>query len=368
MTVDVPTTEVSAAAYTIPTEVPEADGTFAWESTTMVLVQAGAGGHRGIGWTYGPAAAADLVRGQLSDIAVGRSAMDVTGTFMAMVRSIRNVGRSGIGGQAISAIDMALWDLKARLLDLPLHRLLGNVHSAIPIYGSGGFTNHDQSRMVRQLNHWTNGLGARAVKIKIAESTGARVDRDLDRMRSARETIGPDVDLMVDANGGYQRKQAIGVMRDAADLNVVWFEEPVSSDDVDGLRSVRDAVDADVTAGEYGYDTYYFRRLCEARAVDCLQVDASRCGGVTGWLSAAAVAGSYGLDISGHCAPYLHRHAAAATPNVRHLEWFHDHARIERTSFDGADQPLDGMLHTDAGRPGNGLAFRSPDMERYRVL
>src|SRR6202035_4293652 len=141
--------------------------------------------------------------------------------------------------------------------------------------------------------------------------------------------IGPDAELFVDANGGYTRKQAVRMALAMADQDVTWFEEPVSSDDLDGLREVRDQVTPDVTAGEYGYDLVYFARMVDAGPVDCLQIDVTRCGGITEWLRAAAVAAARGLQVSGHCAPNLHAHVAAAAQNFRHLEDFHDHVRIE---------------------------------------
>ncbi|HNM85811.1 MAG: enolase C-terminal domain-like protein [Mycobacterium sp.] len=359
--------ELSAGAYTIPTDGPEADGTLAWDRTTLVVVEARWADVVGIGWTYGSPACADVIHDLLADAVLGRSAFDVAGCFDAMVKAIRNVGRSGIGGQAISAVDVALWDLKARILDAPLHHLIGAVHDAVPVYGSGGFTTYDAGRLREQLSSWANELGIPRVKIKIGESCGTRVDRDLARMAQARDVVGDDVELYVDANGAYGRKQAVRVMHQAADLDIRWFEEPVSSDDLAGLAEVRAAVSADVAAGEYGYDTYYFRRMCESGAVDCLQADASRCGGITGWLQAAAVAAAHGLQISGHCAPHLHAAAAMATPNLRHLEWFHDHARIEMSYFDGAVLPLDGLMRLDATRSGHGLALRREALESYQV-
>jgi L-alanine-DL-glutamate epimerase-like enolase superfamily enzyme len=205
------------------------------------------------------------------------------------------------------------------------------------------------------------------VKIKIGESWGSRPERDLKRMGQAREAVGSDVELFVDANGGYVCKQAIRVMAAAADLDVRWFEEPVSSDDLAGLRLVRDAVRPDVTAGEYGYDLAYFARMCTAGAVDCLQADVSRCGGVTEWLRVAAVAAAHGLQISAHCAPHLHAAVAAATPNLCHLEWFHDHVRIEQMFFDGALDPSGGVLRPDPHAPGHGLTLRSAAAQVYRV-
>ncbi len=358
---------VDVAVYTVPTQGPEADGTLAWDATTMVLVTVRSGDTTGLGWTYGPTACATMITDKLAGVVIGRDAMNVGGCFDAMIKAVRNASRPGAVGYAISAIDIALWDLKARLLDLPLHQLLGAVRTEVPVYGSGGFTTYDESQLTYQLTHWAIEQRIPRVKIKIGESWGTDPMRDLNRIRQARTVIGDGAELFVDANGGYTRKQAIRVMAAAADCDVRWFEEPVSSDDLDGLREIRDAVSADVTAGEYGYDLYYFRRMCAAGAVDCLQVDASRCGGITEWMRAAAVAASFGLQISGHCAPHLHAHAAAATPNLRHLEWFHDHVRIESMFFDGTLDPTGGTIRLDAVAPGNGLALRTSDAAEYRV-
>lgn len=358
---------VEASVYTVPTDAPEADGTLSWDSTTMVLVQVKAGDACGTGWTYGAPACAAVVTDKLAGIVRGRDAMDVGGAFEAMVRAVRNDGRQGAVGYAISAVDVALWDLKARLLGLSLPRLLGAVRAEVPVYGSGGFTAYDERQLRDQLSGWALEQRIPRVKIKIGESWGAAAGRDLERMAQARKVVGPETELFVDANGGYGRKQAIRVMAAAADLDVRWLEEPVSSDDLEGLREVRDAVRPDVTAGEYGYDLYYFRRMCAAGAVDCLQADVSRCGGITEWLRVAAVAASYGLEISGHCAPHLHAAVASAVPNLRHLEWFHDHVRIESKFFDGALDPSGGVIRPDPDAPGLGLTLRAADAERYRA-
>ncbi|SES49520.1 L-alanine-DL-glutamate epimerase [Pedococcus cremeus] len=357
---------MQVSAYTVPTDAPEADGTLAWDSTTLVLVQVLAAGTVGTGWTYAPVAAARLVEELLTPVVCGADAFDVPGVSQSMIRAVRNAGRPGLASYAIGAVDVALWDLKARLLGIPLHRLLGSVRSEVPIYGSGGFTAYDQAQLAHQLEGWVQ-QGIPRVKIKIGESWGTRPERDLERMRHSRELIGAEVELFVDANGGYTAKQAVRVMRAAHDLDIRWFEEPVSSDDHAGLGQVRAAVDADVAAGEYGNDLYYFRRLCETGAVDCLQADASRCGGITEWLRAAAVAASFGLDVSGHCAPHLHVHVAAATANLRHLEWFHDHVRIESMFFDGTLDPRGGTLTPDDDAPGHGLTLRTADVAQYRV-
>jgi L-alanine-DL-glutamate epimerase-like enolase superfamily enzyme len=364
---DTPIESVEAAVYTVPTDAPEGDGTLTWDSTVMTLVQVRAGDVTGTGWTYGSAACGAIVTGKLAGIVRGRDPMDPGGAFEAMVRAVRNDGRPGAVGYAISAVDVALWDLKARLLGLCLPRLLGAVRTEVPVYGSGGFTTYSDRQLQDQLSGWALEQRIPRVKIKVGESWGTAAGRDLERMAQARKVIGDETELFIDANGGYGRKQAVRVMAAAADLDVRWFEEPVSSDDLDGLREVRDSVRADVTAGEYGYDLTYFRRMCAAGAVDCLQADVSRCGGITEWLRVAAVAASFGLEISGHCAPHLHAAAATAVPNLRHLEWFHDHVRIESMFFDGALDPAGGTVRPDPDAPGLGLTLRASDVERYRT-
>jgi L-alanine-DL-glutamate epimerase-like enolase superfamily enzyme len=358
---------VRASSYTVPTDAPEGDGTLAWDATTIVIVVIGCDGKLGTGWTYAPAACAAIVTDLLAPLVVGRSAMDVSGAWEAMVRAVRNAGRVGMIGYAISAVDIALWDLKARLLQLPLQNLLGAVRQDVPVYGSGGFTTYDDAQLQRQFGHWVQEQGIPRVKMKIGESWGTNPTRDLARMRAARRIIGDDVELYVDANGGYARGQAIRVMQQAAELDIGWYEEPVSSDDLVGLRQVREQVRPDVAAGEYGYDLFYFRRMCSDETVDCLQADASRCGGISEWLRVAAVAASHNLGLSGHCAPHLHAHVAAAIPNLRHLEWFHDHVRIESMFFDGTLDSTGGVITPDPDAPGNGLSLKYDDVQQYRI-
>jgi L-alanine-DL-glutamate epimerase-like enolase superfamily enzyme len=358
---------VDARAYTIPTDAPEADGTATWQSTTLIVVRVHAAGMTGTGWTYGSAGCAALVDELLAGVVSGRDALAVPGAWAAMVRAARNATRAGAVGYAISAVDVALWDLKARLLNVPLAALFGIVHDAVPVYGSGGFTTYTDEQMVRQLTGWVRDQRIPRVKIKIGESWGADETHDLARIARAREVIGPDTELYVDANGGYQRKQAVRIGRALAEWDVRWFEEPVSSDDLDGLREVRDRVDTDVTAGEYGTDINYFRQMCAHDAVDCLQIDATRCGGYTEWLRSAAVAASFGLTVSGHCAPNLHAPVAAAIPNLRHLEWFHDHVRIESLLFTGSLDPAGGAVMPAPDRPGHGMALAEDAADRYRV-
>ena len=359
--------EITTAVYVIPTDAPEADGTLAWDATTMVLARASAGTEQGIGWSYAAAAAQSVITDVLAGVVVGRSALDVPGAAEAMTRAVRNIGRPGIAATAISAVDIALWDLKSRLLGCPLTQLLGQAHDSVPVYGSGGFTSYDDGQTREQLAGWVEKDHIPRVKIKIGESWGAREDRDLERVALAREVIGPDTELYVDANGGYGAGQAVRVAHRMAESGVSWFEEPVSSQDLAGLAAVRRQVLPDVAAGEYSWSLADSARLIAAGAVDCLQLDVTRCGGVTEFLRGSALAAAHNLQVSGHCAPNLHARVGAAVPNLRHVEYFHDHQRIERLLFDGALDPDGGALTPDPGQPGLGLSLREHDADHYRV-
>jgi L-alanine-DL-glutamate epimerase-like enolase superfamily enzyme len=354
-----PVEAVSAAAYTIPTDRPESDGTFAWDSTTMVVVEVRAGDETGIGWTYAPAAVEGLVTGLLAPAVEGTNALDTGVAHRAMRGALRNTGEQGAGGMALSAVDVALWDLKAKLLELPLASLLGRAHAEVPVYGSGGFCSYSLDELREQLGGWV-AEGIPRVKIKV----GREPAEDVERVRAAREAIG-DAELFVDANGALTVKQALRFAEQYAELGVTWFEEPVRSQNLDGLRLLRDRAPAgmDVAAGEYAATPLELRAL--ASVVDCLQADATRCGGITGLLAAGAAADAHELDLSGHCAPTIHTHALAAVPRLRHLEWFHDHVRIERMLFEGFVEPEGGCVRPDPERPGLGVDFRRADAGRY---
>lgn len=353
--------ELEVGVYTIPTDAPEADGTLSWDETTIVVVHAFAGGQYGLGYTYADPSAATLIATKLSGIARGADVMSPEATWSEMVKSIRNLGRPGISSMAIAAVDTALWDLKARLLGLPLCTLLGAVRDRAPVYGSGGFTSYSRDQLAAQLERWAR-MGIPMVKMKI----GSEPAVDPTRVRAAREMIGPDVELFVDGNGAYARKQALALAeRFAEDAQVTWFEEPVSSDDLQGLALLRDRAPAGmaIAAGEYGYALEYFDRL--AGAVDVLQADVTRCAGITELRRVDALCRARNIPLSLHCAPSLHLHPALALDAFVHVEYFHDHERIERLLFDGFREPIDGALAPDLDQPGNGLDLKRSDAQRY---
>jgi L-alanine-DL-glutamate epimerase-like enolase superfamily enzyme len=355
---------LEVSAYKIPTDGPESDGTLEWDSTTLVLVEVSAGNVTGLGFTYSSESAARLIHEKLKKIVVGRDAMDVQGAWELMVQTIRNLGRGGISSMAIAAVDVALWDLKSRLLQIPLVKLLGQTRASISAYGSGGFTSYSIERLQQQLGGWAKD-GLLCVKMKI----GREPKDDITRVRAAREAIGTDTKLFVDANGAYSRKQALAQAEAFAQYGVTWFEEPVVSGDLSGLRLIRNRAPAPmvIAAGEYGYDSVYFRRMLESCAVDVLQADATRCAGITGFMQAGALCEAFLTPLSAHTAPSIHQHPCCALGRARNVEYFFDHYRIEQMLFDGAAKAVQGQLTPDLSRPGLGLEFKRADAQRFAI-
>jgi L-alanine-DL-glutamate epimerase-like enolase superfamily enzyme len=356
---------VEVTTYRIPTDTPsESDGSYEWSSTTMVLVELTGGGRSGIGYTYADTSTATLIRDTLSPIMRGMNALAIGEIWTTLVAAVRNIGRTGIASMSISAIDTALWDLKAKCLDLPLVSLLGAARESAPVYGSGGFTSYDTRDLCDQLSGWVSD-GIPRVKMKIGRDSRA----DIERVAAARKAIGDAAELFVDANGAYERKHALAQAERFAASRVTWFEEPVYHRDVDGLRFVRDHAPPgmEISVGEYGYAPSTFAALIQAGAVDVVQADASRCEGITGLLIVDGLCEATATPLSTHCAPSLHAHVACAAKRVRHVEYFYDHARIEHLFFDGALTPRNGALHPDLSRPGFGLEIKTADVKKYAL-
>jgi L-alanine-DL-glutamate epimerase-like enolase superfamily enzyme len=353
------------SAFTVPTKSPESDGTLKWDKTTLVLVHIHAGGRIGIGFSYADVATALLIEKTLAPKIEGLDALATGAAWNTMVQAIRNLGRPGICSMAIAAVDNALWDLKGKCLGVSVASLLGLVRPEIMAYGSGGFTSYSDQELVDQLAGWAQ-EGLHAVKMKIGRDPAA----DIQRVKLAREAVGSEVALFVDANGAYTRKQALFLARRFAESGVTWFEEPVSSDDLEGLRLLRDQGPEGmaIAAGEYGYDALYFRRMLAAEAVDVQQADATRCAGITGFMQADALCESHSMPLSAHCAPSIHAHVCCAAQRAINTEYFFDHVRIEKMAFEGAIEAKAGVLRPDLSQPGFGLVWKEPDMCQFQVF
>jgi L-alanine-DL-glutamate epimerase-like enolase superfamily enzyme len=235
-----------------------------------------------------------------------------------------------VAALAISAVDIALWDLKSRLLELPLSSLLGRFREAAPVYGSGGFCSYADDRLAEQMRGYVD-QGIRRVKMKV----GREPEADPHRCAIVRDAVGDDVELYVDAN-----------------------------DDLEGLRYVRDRAPSGqvVAAGEYAWDLPAVARMIPA--VHVQQVDVTRCGGITNFLRAGALCQAHQVPLSAHCAPNLSAHVCCAVQTLAHIEYFHDHVRIENLLFEGTLTPERGALRPEIGRPGHGLQVREDALDR----
>jgi L-alanine-DL-glutamate epimerase-like enolase superfamily enzyme len=356
--------DIQAAAYTFPLDRPESDGTLEWSATTMVLVTVRAGGKTGIGYSYVSAAAITVVYDFLKPAIVNRNVMNVNELHAAMTSAIRNQGQCGIAMMALSAVDIALWDLKAKVLEIPLYTLLSPAKGKIDVYGSGGFTSYSKGELQHQLAQWVED-GIPKVKIKI----GRDIESDVKRVTWSRQAIGNYTELYVDANGAYSAKQALAQSKLFEASGVTWFEEPVVASDHKALNFLRKQVSPlmRIVGGEYGFSLSDFLSMLVDETVDVLQADATRCGGITGFVNAGRLAEAFHTPLSSHCAPTIHIGAAMSLTNFSVLEYFHDHVQIESKYLDGFVIPQEGSLKPDPSRPGLGIEFKWQDAARFKV-
>jgi L-alanine-DL-glutamate epimerase-like enolase superfamily enzyme len=362
---DVVIDKVEVSAYEIPTATDEeSDGTLVWDSTSVVVVQVSGGEQTGLGYTYCHPAAGQIIESKLAGILDGADALTPQVVWAQMQAQARQMGHAGIAAMAISAVDVALWDLKAKLLGVCLADALPRYRESTPIYASGGFCNYTDEQLREQVAGWSE-AGFRSMKIKV----GREKLRDPDRIDAVREVAGPGVELMVDGNGAYGVEEAMLWGECFRDQGVTYFEEPISSDDLDGLADVRRRAPAGlaIAAGEYGWNLPYCQRMLDARAVHILQADVTRCGGLTNLLRIDGLTKARNLPFSAHCAPAISAHACCAMETAVHIEYFFDHYRIESLLFDGTLDPDAGKLLPDRSRPGLGLELKEADARRYEV-
>jgi L-alanine-DL-glutamate epimerase-like enolase superfamily enzyme len=357
---------VDVSAYEIPTATDqESDGTLVWDSTTIVVVELQCGGHTGLGYTYGHPSVGSVVESKLAGALEEADPLMPQRAWAEMQMQARQLGHAGIAAMAISAVDVALWDLKAKLLGVCLADLLPRYRDSVPIYASGGFCNYSPDELREQVQGWIDD-GFRSVKIKVGRDAKA----DPERVGLVRSVAGPDAEVMVDANGANNPQDAVlWARRYREEFGVSYFEEPVSSQDLRGLAYVREHAPAGlaVAAGEYGWNLPYFQQMLDSDAVHILQADVTRCGGITNMLRVDGLCKARNLPFSAHCAPAISAHVCCGMESVVHIEYFFDHYRIESLLFDGTLDPEAGLLTPDRSRAGLGLELKRADARRYQV-
>lgn len=346
---------------TIPPVPPGAKG----RTGLFVHVHTDAG-VSGLGLTGGLRATRALIHEHLADVLVGRDPFETERLWEALFWRVRGYGRKGLAFQAVSALDIALWDLKAKALELPLYRLLGPCRDDVPVYGSGGWTNHTLDELVAEQRGFVE-QGFPRVKMKIGKDFGQAEREDLQRLEAVRKAIGDDVELYVDANNGYHAKQAIRMARHLEDYGVAWFEEPVLADDIDGLAAVARATPIPVASGEHEYTKYGFRDLIARGGADIVQPDVGRVGGITEWLKVAHLAHAFNLPVAPHAYAPVHLHLAMATPNLRVVEVLNMESASNERWFTELPPIQGGRWKPFADRPGLGLALHPDAVRRMAV-
>lgn len=323
-------------------------------------------GLEGLGISAGHSAVQAVVEHTLKDVLIGQDPFDVEKLWNLMFWHVRGFGRKGVAFCAISALDIALWDLKAKALGLPLYKLLGPYTDSVPVYGSGGWTNFDESQLVEeQLGYVERGF--RRIKMKVGKDFGTREDEDVKRLATVRKAVGDDVEIYVDANNGYYAKQAIRMSKVFEEFDVKWLEEPVLADDVEGLAAVARATTIPVATGEHEYTKFGFKDLIARGGADIVQPDVGRVGGVTEWLKVAHLAHAFNLPVAPHSYQLIHLHVACATPNLKVVEYLGAVEQSDRVWYAEFAEPVNGMWSPDPTKLGLGLELNPDTVARNRV-
>ena len=323
-------------------------------------------GTEGLGIGQGSPGVRQVVEDGLKDVLIGRDPLDLERLWSDMFWRVRGYGRKGIAFCAMSAVDIGLWDLKAKALGLPLYKLLGPYAESVPIYGSGGWTDMTVDELIEQARGFIE-QGTDRVKIKVGKDFGKAEREDIERVAAVREAVGDDVALYIDANGAYYPKQAVYMAREFEQHQVGWFEEPVLADDIAGLAEVRRAINIPVATGEQEYTKYGFKALLSGGGADIVQPDVGRVGGVTEWMKVAHMADAFGLQVAPHAMQQVHLHLACATPNLKLVERLDVETEGDAIWYTEVPQPKDGMWSPFRDKPGLGLELDPYAVERWAV-
>ena len=318
-------------------------------------------GVEGLGMTYSSPGVKDVVESALMQILIGRDPMDTEKIWDDMLWKVRSYGRKGVALCAISAVDIALWDLKAKFLNLPLYKLLGAYTNSVPVYGSGGWTNLTKSELIQEMTDYVES-GIPRVKMKVGKNFGNCEREDIERVEAVRDAIGYDIALYIDANNGYRKKQAIYMAKEFEQFQVGWLEEPLIPDDVDGMSEIARSTTIPIASGELEYTKYGFKELIYRGGADIVQPDVGRVGGVTEWIKVAHLAESFNLPVAPHALQLVHLHLCCAIPNIKAVEYMNislENADLWMTEF---PKQSNGMWSPFHDKPGLGL-----DLDHYSV-
>lgn len=358
--------KVETTLVPIPRDPPVADSTSKSMPTgghCFVYIHSN-DGITGLGMSQASRAVQAVIEEELAPYLVDKDPLDIERLWSEMFWKLRSLGRKGIAIQALSAVDIALWDLKARSLNLPLYKLLGAARDRVPVYGSGGWTSYSQDELVSEQAGYVD-RGFSSTKMKVGMDAGTNVSVDMERLHAVRDAIGSDIELLIDANNGYTAKQAISLISQFESYQVAWLEEPVPADDIDGLAQVVDKSRIPIATGEHEYTKWGFKEILTRRAADIAQPDVGRVGGITEWLKVASMADAFGIPIAPHSYQLVHRHLCMAIPNLRIVEYLGTREREDELLYLDWDKPVNGFWGPDPEKPGLGLEVNPETVNQY---
>jgi len=320
----------------------------------------------GLGMTYASPGVIDVIENSLKQELVGKDPLDIEQLWNSMYWKVRGYGRKGIAFCAISAIDIGLWDLKGKYVNLPLYKLLGAYTDSVPVYGSGGWTNFSERELIEEMTGYVAD-GIPRIKMKVGKDFGLSEREDIERVAAVRKAVGDDVSIYIDANNGYYRKQAIYMAKEFEQFQIGWLEEPLIPDDIDGMADISRATSIPIATGEHEYTKYGFRDLIGRGGVDIVQPDIGRVGGVTEWMKVAHLAHSFNLPVAPHALQLAHLHVACATPNLKVVEYMNVSLEGDELWYIDFPKQKNGYWSPYPDKPGLGLELDHYSVVKYQI-
>ena len=358
-------TQVQSQIVRLPADEPLAGGPTVAGATRdfVILTLATDQGIEGIGITFFGGALTGALKtavDALGALAIGEDPLRIEAIAGKLRAAAGTSGPGGIFTLALSAIDIALWDIRGKAFNLPVSRMIGGYRERVPTYASGALMRHFPLAHVEKAAAQLVKNGFRQMKTQLALPGDANQEREVERIRVVREAVGPEIDLMCDINQRWDVRQAISIGSRIEEYHLFWLEDVVACDDYAGLAAVTAALATPVAAGEYVYGTVPFRHMLETRSVDIVMIDVLRAGGITQWLKIAGMAEAFNLPVVNHLCPEISVHLVAAIPNGLTVEYMPWSAQL----FEEVPVPKDGEL-TVPDRPGLGLKFNRDVIKRY---
>lgn len=319
-------------------------------------------GITGLSITYGGSLAKALIEDLLKPVVVGEDPINSERIWEKMYWATLQYGRRGAAITAISTVDIAVWDLKGKIFNLPVHRLLGGHRDTVPSYVTGVDLHYTNDELVKEVTEYVKS-GFKMIKIKLGRKDP---NEDLERVRLVRETIGPNIDLTLDVNNGWSLHTAMRMAKKLEEYDIYWLEEPILADEIENLAKLARETSIPIAVGENHYTKWEFRQLMEQGAAEVVQADIGKCGGVTEFIKIAAIADSYGLPICPHHTEYIDVSLVAAVPNGLFHECVYDFFEPMGQLFINPITPKNGNI-SPSSKPGFGIELNDKIIEKWKV-